>query len=68
MGARMRDGASIVVLARSPSKLAALFGGSASAGTWDDGTEGGVGVREPRRLGVPEVGAAVPATSFSKPA
>jgi len=27
----------------------ALFGGSASAGTWDDETEGGVGVREPRR-------------------
>ena len=27
----------------------ALFGGSASSGSWDDETEGGVGVREPRR-------------------
>jgi hypothetical protein len=27
----------------------ALFGGSAPGGSWDDETEGGVGVREPRR-------------------
>jgi hypothetical protein len=27
----------------------ALFGGSSSGGRWDDETEGGVGVREPRR-------------------
>ena len=27
----------------------ALFGGSDSGGSWDDQTEGGVGVREPRR-------------------
>jgi hypothetical protein len=29
--------------------VAALFGGSASSGGWDDEAEGGVGVREPRR-------------------
>jgi hypothetical protein len=27
----------------------ALFGGSSSGGRWDDETEGGIGVREPRR-------------------
>jgi hypothetical protein len=27
----------------------ALFGGSASGGEWHDETEGGIGVREPRR-------------------
>jgi len=34
---------------RIASFVRALFGGSASSGSWDDETEGGVGVREPRR-------------------
>jgi hypothetical protein len=36
----------------------ALFGGSSSIGDWNDGAEGGIGVREPRKPLTPSLSGA----------